>query len=104
MRSRIKKEGVENHILLVEYSLNSLTWHHVAGIFALEEGSLASYESLNSLANFSRGSASLGISDPDATGIADRLPRQCGVPVQEAKWINDLTYESTKAGFPTVPE
>lgn len=99
VRNRLKDEGVANRILLVDYELDSFTWRHVAVIFALEDGTLASYESLNSLAAFNRGSVALGISDWDALDIAERLPRQSGVMVRDAKWIDALTYESTKSAF-----
>lgn len=102
VRSCLKKEGVENRILLVEYSLNSLAWRHVAVVFTLEDGTLASYESLNSLTGLTRGSISLGVSDWDAQDIAERLPRQVGVVVRSARWIDGLTYESTKSDLTTV--
>lgn len=101
LRNRLKDEGVANRILLVDYELHSFTWRHVAVIFALEDGSLASYESLNSLAAFNRGSVALGISEWDVMDIAERLPRQSGVTVRGAGWIDELTYESTKSAFMT---
>lgn len=101
VRNRLKEEGVANRILLVDYELNSYAWRHVAVVFALEDGTLASFESLNSLAAFNRGSVALGISDWNAMDIAERLPRQGGVTVRGARWIDELTYESTKAVFMT---
>lgn len=104
VRSRLKKEGVENRILLVEYSLNSLAWRHVAVVFTLEDGTLASYESLSSLTGLTRGSISLGVSDWDAQDIAERLPRQVGVVVRSARWIDSLTYGSTKSDLISVSQ
>ena len=102
VRNRLKSEGVENRILLVEYGLNSTTLRHVAVVFALEDGTLASFESLNALAGFSRGSISLGLSEWDAARIAERLPRQSGARVLAARWIDSLSYESTRADLATV--
>lgn len=102
VRNRLKSEGIENRILLVDYGLDSCTWRHIAVIFTLEDGTLASYESLNSLASFNRGSIPLGISDWNAMDIAERLPRQRGVTIQGAKWVDELTYESTKPASATV--
>ncbi|GAT32199.1 hypothetical protein TSACC_2597 [Terrimicrobium sacchariphilum] len=101
VRNRLREEGVANRILLVDYELNSYAWHHVAVVFALEDGTLASFESLNSLAAFNRGSVALGISDWNAMDIAERLPRQGGVTVRDARWIDGLTYESTQSAFMT---
>ncbi len=102
VRSRLKSEGVKNRILLVEYDLNSARWRHVAVVFALEDGTLASFESLNALAGFSRGSIPLGVSEWDAEKVAELLPRQNGARVLAARWIDSLSYASTKPDLVTA--
>lgn len=85
-RVELARRNVENKTIVIDYYVNKTHLRHIAVIYTLEDGSLASYE-------ISKGSTVLGFHKSwDALEVAKSIPCEKGAVVLQAAWVDGLTF------------